>query len=64
MSNYPNMSYCQFENTAAAMKQVMQTIDDHIEERGSLDDFEDFLSRHENNGYKKLIHLCESLGDG
>ena len=61
--NYPNMSYCQFENTAAAMEQVMQTIDDHIEENNHLEDFKDFLSRDENEGYEKLISLCERLLD-
>lgn len=63
MNNYPNMSYCQFENTAVAMEQIMETIDDHIEEFNSLDNFEDFLSRYELRGYKKILELSERLLD-
>lgn len=57
------MSYCQFENTAAAMGQCLATINDHIEENGHLEEFEEFLSRDESREYKKLIDLCERLLD-
>ena len=63
MKNYPNMSYYQFHNTAAAMEQCIDSIDEHIEENGRLDDFEDFLSLDEKRGYKKMLDLAERLLD-
>jgi len=36
MSNYPNMSYCMFENTASALAQVI----DAMTEADSLDDLD------------------------
>ena len=32
MSNYPNMSYCAFENTAAAIRQLIGMLGDAIDE--------------------------------
>jgi len=32
MSNYPNMSYCAFENTAAAIRQLIGMMADAIDE--------------------------------
>ena len=54
MSNYPNMSYCMCENTAAALRQV---VDAMVEEREFLED----LNRHERIAFDQLYHLCQQF---
>jgi len=58
MSNYPNMSYCAFENTTLAMGQLlgmMQQVD-------SLQELD--LSRDELRAFHNLKALCEQFLEG
>lgn len=55
MSNYPNMSYCMCENTLAALKQVMEA----MEQEGPM--FLKELNRTEARAYKQLFEYCESF---
>jgi hypothetical protein len=55
MSNYPNMSYCMNENTLAALKQVL----DAMQEEGPQ--FLRELNRTERRAFEELFHHCESF---
>jgi len=55
MSNYPNMSYCQCENTLLALKQVLDT----MQEEGPM--FLREMSRDEMRSYKALFNACEDF---
>lgn len=57
MSNYPNMSYCMFQNTRMAMDQVNEFM---IEA-----DFDDVLdmSRDELRAMQELVGYCEQYMD-
>lgn len=55
MSNYPNMSYCMCENTLAAMRQVV----DAMQEEGA--EFLLDMSREERSAFQELFNLCENF---
>ena len=55
MSNYPNMSYCMNENTLAALKQVL----DAMEQEGPM--FLREMSRDERRAFEQLFGYCESF---
>ena len=55
MSNYPNMSYCMCENTALALRQVLQS----MEFDGPM--FLQDMNREEKRAYQDLFNLCESF---
>ena len=58
MSNYPNMSYCAFENTTLAMGQLLGMMSqvDCLKELG--------LSRDELRAFHNLKALCEQFLEG
>lgn len=53
--NYPNMSYCAVENTAMAMDQVI----DLMEEYDSPEEWLESLSEHELRGLESLLQSTE-----
>ena len=55
MSNYPNMSYCQCENTLLALKQVLES----MESEGPM--FLREMSRTERRAFEELFGYCESF---
>ncbi len=55
--SYPNMSYCMCENTVAAMRQVMEAMEDS----GSLTESVSEMSREERLAFQELFNLCESF---
>lgn len=55
MSNYPNMSYCMCENTALAMRQVIQA----MEFEGPM--FLKDMNKHEQRAFQDLFNLCETF---
>ena len=55
MSNYPNMSYCMNENTLAALKQVL----DAMEQEGPM--FLREMNRTERRAFEQLFGYCESF---
>ena len=56
MSNFPNMSYCAFENTANAMDQVADMLDEALQANEPLD-----LNRHEQRPYEEMYEKCRAL---
>ncbi len=55
MSNYPNMSYCQCENTLLALKQVL----DSMQDEGPM--FLREMNREERRAFEELFGYCESF---
>ena len=55
MSNYPNMSYCMCENTVAAMRQIL----DAMQEEGPM--FLREMNRDEKRAFQELFNLCEDF---
>ena len=55
MSNYPNMSYCMCNNTALALRQIL----DAMQEEGPM--FLREMSRDERRSYQELFNLCEDF---
>jgi len=52
-----NMSYCAVENTAGAMRQVI----DLIEEFDTIEEWVASLDEYERNGLERLIGCCEEF---
>ena len=55
MSNYPNMSYCQCENTLMALQQVLNSMEDLGKE------FIQDMTREERAAYRELYNACEAF---
>ena len=55
MSNYPNMSYCMCENTLAAMRQILNA----MQEEGPM--FLREMNRDELRAFKELFNACEDF---
>ena len=55
MSSYPNMSYCQCENTLLALQQVLNSMEDEGVEL--LQD----MSRQERRAYQELYEACQAF---
>ena len=53
--SYPNMSYCQCENTLTALRQVLN----NMEEEGA--EFLQDMSKYELRAYKELFNACEAF---
>jgi uncharacterized protein HemY len=58
MRDYPNMSYCMFQNTEAAMAQILDAMR-NAEATDGLASFYKDLSREERNSLQALMHACE-----
>jgi len=54
MSRGPNMSYCMCENTAGALRQVIEA----MREAGSIEEFTADMTRDERLGFKEMYDLC------
>jgi len=57
MSNYPNMSYCAFENTASAIRQLIGMMADAIDE----DEPHEMTSRQEKRAFDEMHELIQSF---
>ena len=55
MSSYPNMSYCQCENTLLALQQVLNSMEDEGSE------FLQDMSRQERRAYQELYEACQAF---
>ena len=60
MRDYPNMSYCMFQNTVSAMNQILDAIDEAKIGDGVVDFFES-LSREERRNLQHLFNQCEQF---
>ena len=60
----PNMSYCQFENTASDMQQCLDTLAEAVESGMSYDQFLAKLSSdYERQAIPRLAELLLSMGE-
>ena len=51
----PNMSYCMFENTVSAMRQILETLTE-AERKADLN-----LNKYEQSAYRDLKDMCEEI---
>ena len=58
MGDYPNMSYCAFENTSRAMTQLCSMLESALEDGEPLD-----LSQYELPHYRAMFDKCQALMD-
>lgn len=58
MRNYPNMSYCAFENTESAVNQLIGMLSSAVDENYPLN-----LSTYEHRAYDRLRDAMEVLAD-
>ena len=56
MSNYPNMSYCAWENTAAAMDQVAGMLEDALDAREKM-----VLNQYEQRPFNEMWEKCRAM---
>lgn len=54
MRDYPNMSYCMFQNTVLGMRQLLEAMSEDGAEL--LAD----MSREERRAFEELFHTCEA----
>lgn len=59
-SNYPNMSYCMFENTQLALEQIVAKMQEAVGE-GTVQDFFMDLSSDERRAMSELFDLTEQF---
>lgn len=60
--DYPNMSYCMFANTYAAMMQILDAMRE-AEANGELEQFHHDLSKEERFNFNQLRYACEEYLD-
>jgi hypothetical protein len=56
MRDYPNMSYCMFENTMAAMKQCAAGIEEALENGEPLQ-----LNQYEQRPFNNMYEMCRAM---
>ena len=62
MSNYPNMSYCAFENTAAAIRQLIGMLGDAIDD-GEPREMSSWQEKRAFDGMHELIQSFQETLD-
>jgi len=59
MSNYPNMSYCMYENTVNALYQILGNLEVAVRNNVSLESYRKGLSsRQEAEAFDDIRELC------
>ena len=58
MSNYPNMSYCAFENTSNAMDQCAEMVETALDSNELLD-----LNQYEQRPFDGMWEKCRAMMD-
>lgn len=62
MSNYPNMSYCMYENTVHAMNQICDDLSDSIDNCVSFNEYrKQRSSMYEAQAFDRIKHMCEDM---
>lgn len=59
MSNYPNMSYCMFENTSSAIDQLVEAMTEAI--RDGKEGVEEFLSEMNRSELRVFYQMYEQV---
>lgn len=60
MIDHPNMSYCQFENTARAIDQLMTNMQEALDS-GKWEEFLDSMNQYEREAYDSMAYKCREL---
>jgi len=63
MSNYPNMSYCMYQNTKLALQQILGDLEEVHEEGVTYFEYVDDLSSEERAAMKELENIVEGIQD-
>jgi len=63
MSNYPNMSYCMYQNTKLALQQIIGDLEEAHEEGVTYFEYVDDLSSEERAAMKELENIVEGIQD-
>ena len=62
MSNYPNMSYCMYQNTRLALQQILGDLEEAHEKGVTYEEYvEDFSSSDERRAMNELVDLFEEV---
>lgn len=62
MSNYPNMSYCMYENTVHAMNQICNDLSDSLDDQVTIEEYrKDRSSLQEAQAFDRIKHMCEDM---
>ena len=62
MSNYPNMSYCMYENTVGALNQICYDLSDSLDDCVSIGEYRKARSsRQEAEAFDRIKHMCEDV---
>ena len=56
MRDYPNMSYCMFENTMAALNQCSGAIEEALDNDEPLE-----LNQYEHRPFNEMYEMCRSI---
>jgi len=63
MSDYPNMSYCMYQNTRRALQQIIGDLEEAHEEGVTYFEYIDALSSEERAAMKELENIFEGIQD-
>ena len=62
MSNYPNMSYCMYQNTRRALQQILGDLEEAHEKGVTYEEYvDDFSSSDERRAMNELVDLFEEV---
>ena len=62
MSNYPNMSYCMYENTVQALNQICNDLSDALDDQVTIEEYrKDRSSRQEAEAFDRIKYMCEDV---
>ena len=62
MSNYPNMSYCMYENTVQALNQICNHLSDSLDDCVTIEEYrKDRSSRQEAEAFDRIKYMCEDV---
>lgn len=62
MSNYPNMSYCMYENTVGALNQICNDLSDALDDQVTIEEYrKDRSSRQEAEAFDRIKYMCEDV---
>ena len=63
MSDYPNMSYCRYQNTKLALQQILGDLEEVHEEGVTYFEYVDDLSSEERSAMKEIENVFEEIQD-
>ena len=62
MSNYPNMSYCMYENTVGALNQICNDLSYALDDQVTIEEYrKDRSSRQEAEAFDRIKYMCEDV---